>query len=134
MLKPYLLIIGLFFAFAACTSQDSPAQTTSNEAADGPVYERVDNARFKSLMAEEDVVLLDVRTPGETARGVIEGAVEIDYRGADFASKIAALDKTKTYLVYCQSGGRSARACTQMQALGFNRLYELETGYGKWQE
>ena len=79
-----------------------------------------------------DVVILDVRTPGETAAGMIEGAVEIDFRGDNFKDQISALDKDKTYLVYCKSGGRSASACEIMQEMGFEKLYNLDGGYTRW--
>ena len=98
------------------------------------VYQRVDNATFKSKMEEEGVVILDVRTPGETARGVIDGAIQIDFRSANFKEELAKLDREKTYLVYCQSGGRSARAAKTMQGLGFSSIYELKTGYGGWKK
>lgn len=124
----------LFFAFlliacSACTSQDAPA-AQENSTAVTTIYERVDNETFKAKMADPNVVILDVRTPAETDRGVIDGAVLIDFRAPDFKEKIDALDKEKTYLVYCQGGGRSAKACNMMQGLGFKELYELKTGYG----
>lgn len=115
----FLLLVGF-----SCTGQEATAT------AEGTVYQRVDNETFKAKLSDPNVVLLDVRTPGETDRGVIDGAMLIDYRSSDFKEKISALDKDKTYLVYCQSGGRSAKACNMMQEMGFKELYELKTGYG----
>lgn len=121
-----VLLFSILLICAACNSQDA----VSNPDA---IYERVDNATFKTKMSEPNTVLLDVRTPAETNKGVIGDAVLIDYRAADFKEKIAALDRDKTYLVYCQSGGRSARTAKIMQELGFNTIYELATGYGRWE-
>ncbi len=53
-------------------------------------------------------VLLDVRTPEEFAHGRIAGAVNLDYRGADFQGDLARLDRSRTYLVYCRTGNRSS--------------------------
>ena len=77
--------------------------------------------------------LVDVRTPGEYAGGHIGNAQNIDYNGADFKTKIDALDKSKPILVYCQAGGRSKKACTMMKGLGFSEIYELKSGYGDWE-
>ncbi len=83
-------------------------------------------------MPDPNVVILDVRTPAETAHGKIEGAIEIDYNSPDFALKVGGLDKSKTYLVYCRSGNRSGKACSMMQQQGFTRLYNLQGGMLAW--
>ena len=53
------------------------------------------------------VVVLDVRTPKEFKEGHIPGATNIDFTTPDFEKRIGKLDKSKTYLVHCASGGRS---------------------------
>ena len=128
-MKNTLLFALLLLAGTACTSQEVATEDTATTSSTA-IYERVDNETFQAKLGDPNVVLLDVRTPGETDRGVIDGAVLIDYRSADFKEKVAALDKEKTYLVYCQGGGRSAKACSMMQGLGFKEIYELKTGYG----
>ena len=81
---------------------------------------------------DPNFVILDVRTPVEYAQGHLEGAVNINYYDSDFESQIAALDHTVTYLVYCQSGGRSASATALMLELGFVDVYELDGGITAW--
>lgn len=129
-------ILGLVFALTACSGQQTPIQNKAAaiESTASAIYERLDNAAFKAKMTAENTVLLDVRTPGETSRGTIPGALIIDYNSPGFQSKIAALDRDKTYLVYCQSGVRSKKTCQQMQSMGFGSLYELEGGYAGWQQ
>ncbi|NET31928.1 MAG: rhodanese-like domain-containing protein [Cyanothece sp. SIO1E1] len=83
-------------------------------------------------MQDDNVVLLDVRTPEEVAGGKIEGALEIDVLADDFEQKIQNLEKDKTYLVYCKAGSRSARACKVMEKAGFQDLYNLKGGYTAW--
>lgn len=87
---------------------------------------------FAILMNEKNVIVLDVRTPRETALGIIEGAIEIDIKNPSFVDQINKLDKDKTYLVYCRSGRRSVTACNAMSELGFGHLYNLVGGYGAW--
>ncbi len=123
-----LLALVLTFASVAC-QPNSP----SNDASTAP-YSDLDVAAFKAKMAEDDVVILDVRTPAETDQGIIEGAVLIDINGPEFAEKVSQLDKDATYLVYCKSGGRSARACDAMAEEGFGELYNLLGGYEAWVE
>jgi rhodanese-related sulfurtransferase len=50
---------------------------------------------------------------------------------AKFIHDIESMDKSKTYYVYCRSGGRSFQACMLMQAKGFN-TYNLAGGMLSW--
>lgn len=66
--------------------------------------------------------VVDVRTAGEYAVGHVAGALNIDVESGDFAAAIDSLDTSKTYLVYCHSGRRSAIAAEQMRAAGLTVL------------
>lgn len=79
-----------------------------------------------------DFIVLDVRTPGEFAAGHIAGAVLVDYRSPGFREEIAGFDRAKTYLVYCRTGSRSARALEIMKELGFRSYYHLTGGMVGW--
>lgn len=136
-LRP-LSILVVFCLFLACSSGNpAPASapaTAPSEAAPTPIYEDLSPEEFAGRIGADNTVLLDVRTPAETAGGVITGALELDYRSPDFATEIAALDKDKTYLVYCASGGRSSKAGRLMKNAGFREVYNLEGGYRAWRE
>lgn len=80
-----------------------------------------------------DAVLLDVRTPKEVANGVLPGAEVIDFQSVDFRHQIGALDKEKTYYVYCHVGGRSAKARDIMLSLGFTSVIDYKGGFKEWQ-
>ena len=107
----------------------TPAPATTTALAS---YVDLTPAEFAEKIGAPNTVLIDVRTPGEIAEGKIEGALEMDYRADDFAQRLAALDPSKTYLVYCASGGRSARASKQLFGNGAARVYNLEGGYSAW--
>lgn len=77
-------------------------------------------------------VLIDLRTPDEIKNGKIAGAKEIDYFGADYEKAVQSLDKNKVYLLYCAGGGRSSETAEMMQKLGFNNIYNLESGFRDW--
>ncbi|WP_205791418.1 rhodanese-like domain-containing protein [Microbacterium sulfonylureivorans] len=69
-----------------------------------------------SIALDADAVVVDVRTPAEYAAGHLEGAVNIDYQSPSFASEVSELDSDADYVVYCQSGNRSAQAASAMVA------------------
>jgi rhodanese-related sulfurtransferase len=48
-------------------------------------------------------------------------------------AKVAA-DPKKPVLVYCRSGGRSAKAAQELRAAGFSQVLELEGGVIAWQK
>ena len=104
-----------------------------SSAASSDGFQDLTTGEFAEKMTESGVIVLDVRTPGETADGMIEGAQELDFRADDFRAKLSELDKEATYLVYCKSGGRSASACSMMKEMGFENVSNLVGGYQRWQ-
>lgn len=93
----------------------------------------LDANRFSDEMSQhESPIVIDVRTPEEFEKGHIENAINIDWNGSDFESKINEIDKNKTAFVYCLGGGRSAEATAKMKDLGFKQIIELEGGMMKW--
>ncbi len=80
------------------------------------------------------VHVLDVRTPDEFHSGCVKGAANIDFEAADFETKLASLDKSANYLVYCRSGRRSALAVAKMREMGFTNILELAGGINAWKE
>ncbi|MGJ5643377.1 rhodanese-like domain-containing protein [Formosa sp. S-31] len=85
------------------------------------------------LANDDNAVILDVRTDDEVDQGYIPNAKHIDiYLGEEFVKQVDALDKSKTYYVYCRSGMRSAKACAIMNQLGFENTYNLLGGFMDW--
>ena len=86
------------------------------------------------LEADDNAVILDVRTEEECLDGIIPKAINIDiYKGQGFIYKLEELDKTKNYYVYCKVGGRSGQACSIMNELGFEHAYNLLGGFMNWE-
>lgn len=83
----------------------------------------------KDMLAKGEVKLLDVRTSGEHNQGNIKGSKNIDVMNPSFKNRIEKLDKNDTYIVYCKSGMRSAKACSIMDKAGFSKIYNLKGGY-----
>ena len=93
--------------------------------------EKVQKERFKQLI-KNGYVLIDVRTPEEFFRGHIENALNFDFNSPEFNTQITKLNKEQTFLIYCSAGGRSSKASSLMESLGFKKVYELKGGYQKW--
>ena len=89
---------------------------------------------FEKLSKDKSNVILDVRTKKEYDAGHLPGAVNIDWNSPEFAEKVKALDKNKTYLVHCAVGGRSAKACDKMSHIDFAHTYNLEGGMKAWEK
>ena len=96
------------------------------------VAQQVNALKFKELIAAGDVLVLDVRTPGEYSRGNIAGSTLINIADPGFASKISMLQKDKTILVYCLTGSRSAAAANYMVKQGFKKIVNLQQGIMDW--
>jgi phage shock protein E len=88
--------------------------------------------KFKELMKDENAVILDTRTLEEFENGFIKGAINYDIFQVDFRDDILKLDRYKTYLIYCRSGGRSSDAMEFMKTNGFAVVYNLIGGVLAW--
>ncbi|TGV01252.1 rhodanese-like domain-containing protein [Flavivirga rizhaonensis] len=88
----------------------------------------------RALLAENTVQLVDVRTPKEFNEGHIEGAKNIDFFSDTFDSEIKKFDKTKSIILYCKSGYRSAKSSKKLRHAGFTEIYDLEGGITKWKK
>ncbi|MBN2868248.1 MAG: rhodanese-like domain-containing protein [Flavobacteriaceae bacterium] len=87
----------------------------------------------EQLNADDNAVILDVRTEAEVAEKKIPNSINIDiYKGQGFVYQVEELDKSKNYYVYCRSGARSAQACNIMNQLGFDNTYNLLGGILEW--
>lgn len=92
----------------------------------------VDSNKFEQQMKESSSQIVDVRTPEEFEEGHITNAVNMNVTGDDFEKQIESLDKEKPVMVYCKSGGRSARAASILKDKGFKNVYDLDGGIIGW--
>ena len=96
--------------------------------------ENVEVAAFAELIADSNVVILDVRKVDEFAEGHIKGAILIDQFQSDFVEQAQAkLPKDKTIAVYCRSGRRSANAAGKLADIGY-KCVNLKGGILAWKK
>ena len=93
---------------------------------------RISADEARSLVAERDALLLDVRDPAEVAAsGKLAGAVNVprgmlEFRAdPDSPAHLADFRKDRPVVVYCASGGRSALAGQTLQAMGYGEVRNL---------
>lgn len=88
----------------------------------------------EKLEADDNALVLDVRTQEEVDLGMIPNAIHIDiFKGQGFIYEVEELDKSKNFYVYCKSGGRSGQACAILNQLDVKNAYNLMGGFDDWQ-
>jgi rhodanese-related sulfurtransferase len=102
----------------------SVPKITSDEAAD--------------MIRSGNTLVLDVRdAPEVAASGRIAGAVHVSRGMLEFRADPEspyhdkAFDKSKTIILYCASGGRSALAGKVLKDLGYEKVYNVG-GFKDW--
>ena len=131
-MKTFLCLV----AGASLLALPSSAQTVPPSAAGSPrtaVRNVTADEAEKLLKENKEVVVLDVRTAGEFKAGHIAGAKNIDFNDPEFSKKLATLEKDKSYLVHCGSGGRSSRALKVMEQQKLGAVFHLNKGFKAWE-
>ena len=83
------------------------------------------------LSGGEQIVVIDVREPEEFARGKIPGAYTIP-RGVLEMQVDGRLPLESTVVLYCGAGGRSALAAKSLADMGYEKVENLQGGWGAW--
>ncbi len=132
LVLPVLLVIGVALT-GGCVSgeikappQPAPTQIIEN------ITPQEAFTLIQTNQNNPDFVIIDVRTPEEFAEGHIANATNIDFRSETFPDELNNLDKNKTYLIYCRSGGRSGNALDIMEELNFREVYNMSGGISQW--
>ncbi|MBW4468336.1 MAG: rhodanese-like domain-containing protein [Pegethrix bostrychoides GSE-TBD4-15B] len=92
----------------------------------------VDALTLKRLIDQQAVILVDVREPSEHAGEKIPGSILVPL--SNFDSTKVPVDRTKSIILYCRSGNRSAQAAQKLFAAGFDSVSHLSCGIGAWKE
>jgi rhodanese-related sulfurtransferase len=129
MKKAGILII---FLMVALCMNDSYAQSSQPKQLIKTINSVESAEMIKKNLKNKNFVILDVRTPEEFTEGHLANATNIDFKATDFAEKVGKLDKSKTYLVYCRAGHRSASAIEIMKPQSFRTIYNLDGGITQW--
>ena len=117
----YTLTIILIFGLFSCKDNDSVLKK-----------QLVSPKEMQELLNNEEVQLIDVRTPAEYKDGYVADAININFYDVTFAQDVAKLDKSKPVYVYCKRGGRSAKAASKLRTMGFIEVFDMKGGFDAW--
>ncbi len=82
----------------------------------------------------EDLLLIDVRQPGEYQIASLPAAVLIPL--GELSTRLSEIEayRDKRIVVHCHHGGRSLRAVMGLRQLGFNGAQNLAGGIDLWSQ
>ncbi|HZP96810.1 MAG TPA: molybdopterin-synthase adenylyltransferase MoeB [Candidatus Limnocylindria bacterium] len=86
------------------------------------------------LLRREDVQLADVREKDEWNAGHIPGAVHVPKSYLEQWAEERIPDKTKTTVLYCAGGVRSAMAADTLRQLGYANVISMSGGFNRWKD
>ena len=86
------------------------------------------------IVAQRAPLILDVRTASEFASGHIPGAVNIPH--TELPRRIGELDASsdREIVVYCELGGRAAKAESELRKAGFSVVLHLQGDMRAWRQ
>jgi rhodanese-related sulfurtransferase len=93
-------------------------------------YRNVSPKEAKQLIDNNEVVVLDVRTPEEYEEGHIPNSKLVPVQELEF--KLNELEKEENYLVVCRSGNRSTQASDILINNKFKNIYNMTGGMNDW--
>ena len=97
-------------------------------------YQSMSVDEFATLIQDEHIQRLDVRTLAEYSEGHIARAIHINVMDEGFSAMAdSLLVKERPVALYCRSGKRSKKAAAILEQKGF-KVYELDKGFHSWQE
>ena len=125
-----LLISSLFQIMPGAQAADVPSPKGASLA----TPRKIQIEEFDQLRSKTNYVVLDVRSPEEYKAGHVPNAVNLNVHDPLFAKQMSSLDATKTYLVHCARGRRSALATDQMNQKGLTNVLDFTGGFEVWQK
>jgi hydroxyacylglutathione hydrolase len=93
-------------------------------------YDNVTVEEAKEMIDNGKANVLDVRSQTEFDEGHIENADHIMV--GTLKNRLEEVDASKTIIIHCQGGTRSAIAASLLKANGFDNIVNMPAGYSKW--
>jgi len=87
--------------------------------------QKISAQKAKTMMDEQKVIVVDVRTLEEFNEGHISGAILIPNESIGSSQPALLPNKDAVILVYCRSGNRSKQASDKLVAMGYTKVYDF---------
>tara|TARA_B110000211_G_C14013655_1_gene524373 strand:+ start:160 stop:540 length:381 start_codon:yes stop_codon:yes gene_type:complete len=123
-MKKLVIVLTAVILGISCTTQDT--KTEAHEKVDVKTF--LDGLKSNS----KNILLIDVRTPGEFNNGNIKNAINLNYYDSNFQQQISKLDTSKIAYIYCKLGGRSNKAAKVLISSGFKKVVDLSGGFNAY--
>ncbi|MBD9108789.1 rhodanese-like domain-containing protein [Bacteroides nordii] len=123
MLKMNQLVVGMLLFLSSLFSCQQKGD-----------FESMNVEDFDTLIQDEGMQRLDVRTLAEYSEGHIAKTININVMDDSFSSMAdSLLQKDRPVAVYCRSGKRSKKAAAILSKKGY-KVFELDKGFNAWQQ
>jgi rhodanese-related sulfurtransferase len=110
--------------------------SSSNAQQEAVIADEIKAVEVKTMIEDnsgnKNFVIIDTRSVREYEEGHLKNTVFINFSAPDIKEQVLKQDKTKTYLIYCHSGGRSGIIQDLMEKNGFEETYNLKGGIVSW--
>ena len=117
-----LCFTALLLLLSACSAFDSGVDVVKQK------------ELLQQIETQADILILDVRTPGEFNDGHIPGAYHLDHREIESRLKEIEPFRIKPVVVYCFSGVRAGMVESYLVEQGFTQVKHLEGDWSAWRE
>lgn len=115
-----IVLFSAFLVFNSCLNEQK-----------GDVH-LVSPEEMQELQKDKSIQVVDIRSAKAHALESIPNSQNIDFNSPSFDEEVSKLDKNKPVLLYCGSGGTSAKCSAKLKNAGFTKIYELEGGISRW--
>lgn len=98
------------------------------------VVNQITVENLNEIIKSQEILILDVRTPGEYKSMHIFGAVNCPLPDLENSDFIRSLPENQTVYVVCASGNRSTQACSKLTEFTTLRVINVIGGTNAWHE
>ncbi len=140
-IKKMIILFSLIFILTSCWEEKNNkkhmptnSEETIMQSFPEENFVQIGVSDFKKKLENPEVILIDVRTPGELPVywKIRENQLLININDGSFSSKIAKLDKSKKYVLYCWHWNRTRTAREYMKKQGFSYVKDLKWWIEEW--
>lgn len=94
-------------------------------------YKNIASPEAKKLIEQKkNIVLLDVRTPGEYSQAHLKGSILIPIN--EIERRLQEVPKGRPVIVHCAVGSRSNLVAGFLAGKGFSEVYNMQDGLMGW--